>query len=58
MLYDYGTEIPRKPAEIPREVKFLAIAWEFRGNGNLNPAAEWILRTLPHIAHRCYRYSK
>ena len=25
------------PAEIPREVKFLAISREFRGNGNLNP---------------------
>jgi hypothetical protein len=34
--------VPRKtrgnPAEISREVKFLAIAREFCGNGNLNPA--------------------
>ena len=37
-LYDYGTENPRKPAEIPREVNFLAIAPEFRGIGNRNPA--------------------
>jgi hypothetical protein len=36
--YDYGTETPRKTAETPREVKFLAIAREFRGNWNLNPA--------------------
>ena len=41
-LNDLGTEIPRETrgntAEIPREVKFLAIAREFHGNGNLNPA--------------------
>jgi hypothetical protein len=29
-------------AEIPREVKFLAIAREFRGNGDLNPAEKMI----------------
>jgi len=44
MLYGHGTKIPRKtrrnPAEIPPEVKFLAIAREFRGNGNLNPEAK------------------
>ena len=30
-------ETRRNPAEILREVKILAIAREFRGNGNLNP---------------------
>ena len=43
--YDYGTEIPRKTrgntAEIPREVKYLAIARNFRGSGNLSPGREW-----------------
>jgi hypothetical protein len=36
----HGTETSQKSrgntAEIPREVKILAIAWEFRGNGNRN----------------------
>ena len=31
---------------MPREVKFLAIAREFRGNGNLNPETESILFPL------------
>ena len=38
-LNDHGTENP--PAEIPREVIFLAIAREFRGNGNGNRNPDW-----------------
>lgn len=37
-LYDCGAENP-KPAEIPREVKLLALARDFRGNGNRNTDA-------------------
>jgi len=37
-LYDHGTENPRKPTEIPHEVKIFAIVRGFRRNGNRNPA--------------------
>jgi|AntRauTorckE5430_2_1112549.scaffolds.fasta_scaffold157249_1 hypothetical protein len=51
-LYDYTARKSRGnprngKAEIPREVKFLATAREFRGNGNVNPVAlssvGWVL---------------
>ena len=40
-----------KPAEMPREVNFLAIAREFRGNGNRNPATT-TTRNLIRVSFR------
>ena len=38
------------PAEMPREVKNLAIARTFRGNGDLNPALCFVISRFPASA--------
>jgi len=38
------------PREIPRKGKFLAIAREFRGNGNLDPVLIYIRRTSRRLS--------